>query len=206
MGEVYILRLSDLRDQEEYLLDSADCQRKEKALRFIRKDDYLRSLAAGYLMKKYLPGFSEDRLRTGKDGKPFLAGGPAFSISHAGDYVVLAWDGNADGIGVDVEPIREMEYYQPILPFYTTTEEQKAIGNDAQKAVWIWTRKESLYKCVGEGISDFRELPDVLEDQALFSGILCCLRSWKKSGHMFSIAWRGLDKSRKFHVKPVEIR
>ena len=195
MAEVYVLQLSDLYGKKNILLELADRQRREKALRYLREDDQLLSLAAGYLMKRYLPGFSEDRLWTGKDGKPFLRGGPAFSVSHGGAYAALAWDENAEGVGVDVEPIQEMGYYQPILPFYATAEEREAVGNDAKKAVWVWTRKESLYKCVGEGVSDFRELPKTLEEHVLFFGMPCRLASREKNGHMFSLALRGAGQS-----------
>ena len=135
--EVRTIKISDIRDKEKFLLDSVGRQRREKALRFHYADDRLRCLAEGYLMKQYLPGFSEKLIAFGREGKPFLPGGVPFSISHGGNYAVLAWCEGAEGVGVDVEPIRDMEYYRPILPHFMT----------------IWTRKESLYKCVGEGIS-----------------------------------------------------
>ena len=188
MIEVCAMKLSGIRNREEYLYGEADRQRRTKALRFIRADDRLRCLAAGYLMKRCLPGYREELLYTGTNGKPFLRGGPAFSISHGGDYVVLAWDEAAEGVGVDVEPVMEMECYQEILPFYATEDEQKAIGKDARKAVWVWTRKECLYKCVGEGISDVLELPEVLEELVLFQGKSFFLESLEREGHLFSFA------------------
>lgn len=194
--EIHTIRLSEIRSSEGKLIACADKQRREKALRFLHKDDRLRSLAAGYLMKKFLPHFSEDRLCFGKDGKPFLKGGPAFSVSHGGEYVVLAIDEKAEGVGVDVEPIAGMEVYRPILQSYATPNEQRAIGNDALKAVWIWTRKESLYKTYGEGVSDFLELPETLEDRVMFFGAECFLKSWQEDGHMFSAALRGVNEMR----------
>ncbi|MBQ1335889.1 MAG: 4'-phosphopantetheinyl transferase superfamily protein [Selenomonadaceae bacterium] len=186
--EVRSMRLSEIRGKERFLMESVGARRKEKAQRFRHLDDRLRCLAAGYMMQQYLPGFSEERLVFGKDGKPFLEGGAAFSISHGGDYVVLAWDEAAEGVGVDVEPVMEMECYQEILPFYATEDEQKAIGKDARKAVWVWTSKECLYKCVGEGISDVLELPEVLEELVLFQGKSFFLESLEREGHLFSFA------------------
>ena len=188
--EVRTIRISDIRDKEKFLLDSVGGQRREKALRFYYADDRFRCLAAGYLMKQYLPGFSEKIIAFGRDGKPFLPGGVPFSISHGGNYVVLAWCEGAEGVGVDVEPIRDMEYYRPILPRFMTMTERSAAGDDARKAVYIWTRKESLYKCIGEGISDFSELPEVLEDDVNFCGMPCRLKSWEKEEHIFSSALR----------------
>lgn len=192
MTEICIRKFAEFRDRENFLMDYVSNCRREKARRFLQADDRLRCLVAGYLLKKHLPGYAEDRLQIGKDGKPFLSGGSAFSISHGGDYVVLAWDEDAAGIGVDVEPIRKIEYYREILPFCTTEEERKEIGEDARKAVWVWTRKESLYKCFGEGISNPLELPATLAERVMFRGASCSLRSWEQDGHIFSIALRNL--------------
>ena len=57
-----------------------------------------------------------------------------------------------------------MDYLKDILPMYATTREQEYIGEDVKKALWVWTRKESLYKCIGEGITAPLELPEVLEE------------------------------------------
>lgn len=185
------MELSGLRGREKFLYNEADARRRHKASRYLRADDRLRCLAAGCLMKHCLPDYSEDRLYYGPDGKPFLRDGVSFSISHGGNYVMLAWCDAAEGIGVDVEPIREFEYYRQIIPRTMTAREQKFVGEDAGAAVRIWTRKESLYKCVGEGITDFRELPEVLEDRVVFLGRSCDLLSREKENHFFSVALRG---------------
>ena len=189
MIHVHVLKLSELRGRDKELMDDADAIRREKALRFRKEDDRLRCLGVGLLMKEHLPGWSVDLLRTGKDGKPFIEGGPAFSISHGGDYVVLAWDDEAESLGVDVEPIQNMDYYRPIISAFATVEEEKAIASDPEKAAWVWTRKESLYKCIGEGFSDMLELPSVLEDRVELAGAIYCLCSRKKDSHMFSLAF-----------------
>ena len=128
MISIYTMKLSGIRGKEAALLLSASPRRREKAQRFLREDDRLRCLAAGYLMQHCLSGYAEDRLRTGRDGKLFLTGGPAFSLSHGGEYVILGVTDEAPSIGVDVEPIREMAWYQPILPRFLTVEEQNAVG------------------------------------------------------------------------------
>ena len=66
-------------------------------------------------------------------------------------------------------------------------------GGDAAQAVRIWTRKESLYKCSGEGVSDFLQLPPVLHDRVLFQGKPARLTSWEACGHSFSAALWGSD-------------
>ena len=86
-----------------------------------------------------------------------------------------------------------LAYYQAILPCFMTAEERSAAGGDAAQAVRIWTRKESLYKCSGEGISDFLQLPPVLHDRVLFQGKPARLTSWEACGHSFSAALWGSD-------------
>ena len=196
MTKIYAIRLSDITDKENILIKIVGNRRREKTKRFIRAEDRLRSLAVGYLMAIYLPGFSEDRLSIGKDGKPFLEGGIAFNVSHGGNFIVLAWDDSTEGIGIDVEPITKMDYLKDILPMYATTREQESIGEDVKKALWVWTRKESLYKCIGEGITDPLELPEVLEDKVRFFGKICHLKTIEKEGHIFSVALNGGDSNR----------
>lgn len=205
MLEVRTMKLTTLRNKEEFLYNDAESGRREKALRFAHAEDRLRCLAAGYMMKHCLPGYSESLLCIGVDGKPYLKNGTPFSISHAGNYIVLAWCEDSCGVGVDVESIREMEYFRPILPYYATEEEQKAIGSDARKAAMVWTRKESLYKCVGEGISDLRELPGTLEESVLLFGTTCRICSWEEDGHMFSIALRERKEPADLHLNCVTI-
>ena len=193
LTEVRVMKISELQGYEELLYTMVSTRRREKALRFIQADDRLRCLAAGYLTEHCLPGWSESGLYTGREGKPFLRDGVQFSITHGGNYAALTWRNGTAGIGIDVEPVREMEYYQDILPYAMTEEEQEAAAGNAAEAARIWTRKESLYKCVGEGISGFAELPPVLEDRVFFLGAPCRFRSWEEDGHIFSLAVRGSD-------------
>ena len=204
MIEVRTMKLSALRDREELLYNEAARQRRERASRFVHQDDRLRCLAAGYLMKHCLPGYSEAMLYMGVDVKPFLKKGVPFSMTHGGDYIALAWCEDAESIGIDVEPIREMDYYRVILSCFMTAGEIKAVGDSARNAVRIWTRKESLYKSVGEGISDFRELPEVLADRVQFFGVPFRLTSWEAEGHSFSAALRGYDKPMELRIDAVE--
>lgn len=206
MIKIYTICLSEIQEMEEYLFLCADSERKEKAIRFRRADDRLRCLSAGYLMKHYVPGFSEKLLRIGAQGKPYLPEGIPFNVSHGGDYIVLAVCGEVRSIGVDVEPVREMEYYRDILPYSMTENERLFAGDDENRAARLWTRKESLYKCFGEGIGDISEMPEVVQDQVSFSGDLFRLKSWKTDDHMFSVAWPEDYPSREQNIKRTAVQ
>lgn len=200
VGTLYRLRLSEIKGKEEVLYQLSDRGRQEKASRYLREADRLRCLSAGYLMKSCLPSYAEDRLRTGKDGKPYLWGGPPFSLSHGGNYTVLFRDDQAEEVGADVESVKAMDACLQALPYYATKEERAEIGSDGKKALYVWTRKESLYKTVGEGISDFRELPSVLKEEVLFCERKVWLYSFEEDGHIFSIASCGENASREIEV------
>ena len=65
--------------------------RRAKAERIRSVQGRAASLAAGLLLRHglFLCGLGEDQIRTGPEGKPFLAGNPAFiSLSHSGE---LTW-------------------------------------------------------------------------------------------------------------------
>ena len=156
-------------------------------------------------MKNYVPGFSEELLYFGRQGKPFLKNGVQFNISHGGNYIVLAVSCDCDGVGVDVEPIREMDYYRNILPYAMSEGERRFVGSDAKRAACILTRKESLFKCLGEGVEDPGDMPDVISDTVPFAGHIIRLDSTGSDAHIFSVAWRkagtdDIQKIRNFTV------
>jgi phosphopantetheinyl transferase len=123
--------------------------RKYTARRYYKEEDQLRSLAAGFLLGKYLDVKSAEDLRYNEYGKPFLvrAGAPFFSLSHAGNFAALATD--AVEIGVDIEPASAME----------NAEDRR-----------LWTAREAAGKALGIGLwegEDWDSLP-ALEYQWLW--------------------------------------
>ena len=81
-------------------------ERAEKAGRFHLEGDRLLCLGAGYLMMHALGIRSESEIRLGGYGKPYAPGYPPFSISHSGDWCILASGAGRD-IGVDIEALRQ---------------------------------------------------------------------------------------------------
>ena len=91
----------------------------------------------------------------GKYGKPILANYPGwfFNISHCKDAVVCVLA--AREVGVDVESLTspDMELMQSVLH---DTEIAGVLRSPEPDRAFtrLWTRKESLLKCLGTGISD----------------------------------------------------
>lgn len=115
----------------------------------------LRGILSGYLA---VPGNSIE-FHYGEKGKPFLATetGLQFNVSHSGGLFVCAVSSGLP-IGVDVEEIRPMEDMTAIADHFFAPAEQRHLASiaeaDRKHAFYeCWTRKESVIKATGEGIS-----------------------------------------------------
>ena len=133
--------------------------RRKKAMRLC-KEEVNRSLGAGYLLQRFCETFQvrEGDCQYGKEGKPYFldASVPAFSLSHSGEWVVLAFLKEGTGeIGVDIQEWRTVSslFLKRILS-------EKELAMDLQLSpIQMWTIKEAFSKMTGEGLHlDFRLL------------------------------------------------
>ncbi len=95
------------------------------------------------------------RFSYGPQGKPALAGGPAFNLSHSGNLACLAVHSDLQ-IGVDIEEFRPIEQGLAERFFSATEIEALATLPEAEKEAGFfrcWTRKEALVKGIGGGLS-----------------------------------------------------
>jgi len=76
------------------------------------------------------------QLRCPRGGAPFLPGGPAFSIAHAGEWVACAL-APAGAVGLDLEPLAAR------APFGTLAE---------------WVAREAVAKAAGRGLAAVRDV------------------------------------------------
>lgn len=96
-----------------------------------------------YFLKKKLIG----KYTVGEKGKP-LSENCFFNISHSRGWVLLAKNDECE-VGLDVELIRPVD---DLLKQYVCNPEEYKYAKDYQKFYEIWTVKESIVKCTGEGI------------------------------------------------------
>ena len=87
--EIYCLDIRAFSPHWEEALALVSGERRALALRQPTEDALLRSLAGGVLLRRFL---GDAPLSYGPHGKPFLPGGPGFSLSHGGELAVLALD------------------------------------------------------------------------------------------------------------------
>ena len=114
-------------------------------------------LAAGLLLCRVL-GPRAEAIQYTEEGKPYLRGGPQFSLAHGGDYAVLLMA--EDACGVDVEPI---DRARPGVARAFADGERTAAASAAGFAK-LWTRKEAIAKAMGLGLSRALLAVDVRAD------------------------------------------
>lgn len=117
-------------------------------LRKMRSDRARRQTEAGLRLlatltsRNALATLTEDRA-----GRPFLPEGPAFSISHSGDYCV-ALVATAQPVGIDLERLRAIRNNR-ILRFLGT-DERAAAAHDRSAFFHAWTAREAAIKATGK--------------------------------------------------------
>ena len=139
-----------------------DDHERDRLARFRRPADRARYLAAHALARLVLAQFVGrgpatlvfDRIcRCGAEhGKPVLANGPGFSLSHAGDLVGVAV--RPDGpVGLDVEQVRAVADLDALAGHVRSPVERARDGLDPTAFFRTWTRKEALVKATGDGLA-----------------------------------------------------
>lgn len=127
--------------------------RREQAEALRRPEDRRRCLGAGLLLRHALALLGADaaEIVTDPQGKPLLPGGPAFSLSHSGDYVLCAVADRP--VGCDVQRIGGFDL-RVARRCLTPAEyaDVLAQSDPAARFYRYWTLKESFVKAVGLGL------------------------------------------------------
>ena len=153
-----------------------DAGERDRAAAFVTGADRRRFVAAHWLKRRVLghvTGRDPAGLAFGRgaNGKPVLPDGPAFNISHGGDWVAVAI-GLTGPVGVDVEIGRDEGFWQDVRPVVTGP------GDGAFDPLRLWTAKEAALKCRGTGfLMDPRGMA-IVPDGA---GFVACQVDW--DGH-----------------------
>lgn len=145
------------------------------------REEDSRALLARVLLKTH--GFhSVPRIEKTAQGKPYFPDYPAisFSLSHSGDYVLIAI--GTRPLGVDIECItpraEKLPQYALTAAEFNAYLEQ---GGDWAAFYHLWTKKEAFVKYTGEGLGKGirKELPTEVVQFFSYCGTdykaaLCC--------------------------------
>ena len=162
---IYLFSALDAFSDEDFRrgLSILPPSRREYALNFRRIEDQKRTVI-GYLLLLY--GLRHEYGIAGcpvivpaPSGKPYLIGKnmPFFSISHSGSFIGCAL--HSAEIGLDIQ---ETVSIRPALVRRVCTAEEQSLIKTDEDFCRLWTRKESVSKLTGEGISDdFQNILDL---------------------------------------------
>ncbi len=125
--------------------------------------------AVGWLLLKYLlkKNGCDAKLMAGIQttdfGKPFIPGPFNFSISYSGNIALCAVS-NVNQLGVDIEIVKDINFREFNKYFNDAEWSRIAYSENPQKSFFhYWTRKESVLKADGRGLSV--DLRDVTVDE-----------------------------------------
>jgi 4'-phosphopantetheinyl transferase len=99
-------------------------------------------------------------------GKPYIAGGCRFNISHSGAVVAAAFSRHE--IGLDIELVKKRKNIELIAKRFFCQNEYEFIINNAdptESFYYVWTRKEAFLKALGTGLYEKINLHNCLNDE-----------------------------------------
>lgn len=178
---VYVLDIAPLRGREREALALLPEERREKALRIRREEARLRSISAGLLLRE---AGIEPPFAYGEHGKPYIPGGPHFSLTHSGTLAALAVCETS--VGLDIEKIAPV---RRAAARALTIEERQYMETDPERCfAYLWTRKEAALKCTGAGLSQPMNAFSVLGDTTSPDGEPLSLCTVEYGEYMLSAA------------------
>jgi len=140
--------------------DEADMQKASS----LQNTEYRNFILSGYTyLRQVLArkiGCHPDEIQYGKEkgGKPFLTGDPLFfNISHTRNEFVFSVSDKLNS-GIDIEETGRKINFEPVIRRFFSSSEVTYILNgrsaSALRFFLLWTRKESLLKLIGTGMTE----------------------------------------------------
>ena len=155
INRVYIFDINNFDGNKSRL----EMELSKQILSFISKykleDDYLRSLIAWYLLKKYIKDdffidLNEENIVLNEMGKPYIESEVYFNISHSNNFVAVII--SESECGIDIEVYDKKRNWEVLKKNILTESELNSI-NDNVDIVKYWSIKEAYFKMLGTGIT-----------------------------------------------------
>jgi 4'-phosphopantetheinyl transferase len=141
----------------QVLLEKLPEDIRQKAKSYRRWEDSYGCLLGRHLLRRGLAdagfGGSLSDLQYTAKGRPYLANGPHFNISHSGNRVVCVLS-EGGRIGIDLEKVSDLPFHDFKTQF--SDREWDIILNEAKPLASFyhyWTAKESVLKADGRGLN-----------------------------------------------------
>lgn len=179
--KLFLADISNVSLEYEKLLDN---ERRERVKRYRLVGDKKRSILAGLMTRHFL---GDTKILKNEYGKPFLSDGRFFNISHSGDYVLFALSDSE--IGCDIEQFHYVNAVRTGRTVFTDDEMNLLLSGTDRLGTFfnLWTKKESLLKCVGEGFHRSAKSVDVRSDVFEEKGKSYFMKTWNFSDYTVSV-------------------
>lgn len=128
-----------------------------------------------------------------EDGKPWVAGGPHFNLSHSGELALIALCADA-AVGVDVERVHDLRNPGGLARRMCSARELawvQASGDLNRAVLALWVRKEAVAKAEGGGIATALSGIDVLDPVVAARGASWFVHDLPQPapGYLAAVAW-----------------
>lgn len=150
--------ITDINDISLERVRELSCDRAQKTQRYKLPADKKRCIAGGLFIKRFL---CDNKILINKYGKPVSQNGEYFNLSHSGDYVIFALSDCE--VGCDIQRT-DFIRTDGAAKFVFCKNEMNLLKNSYDKTgtfYSLWTKKESLHKCIGEGFHRSGKSTDV---------------------------------------------
>ncbi len=189
--QIYKLNIAELSAQEyETAFYEMSRERQQRCLDYRFDEDKKRCIAADFLIRKLLGDSfgkktAEIKIYTDENRKPYVNENIYFNLSHSDKYVVAAVSERR--VGIDIEKIKSVK--KNMLDYFCSDKDKKYIlgeeksvnenipENALVRFFEVWTFKEAILKCMGEGISKKAALinfADYDKYLKIFDGFVLC--------------------------------
>jgi len=143
----------------QQMLPLVSAQRREQALRYKHTFGRFCCLKSWLMLEAIMQTYNVQlsTFNYNEHGKPYIEGGPYFSISHCKEGIAVAVDEKP--VGIDIESIRKAD--KDLIERVMYAREQSMIANAAdpdREFTRLWTQKEAIVKWRGTGIESFEQL------------------------------------------------
>lgn len=176
--------LTDVRQIKPRHFELISPERAEKARRFRMPDDQKRSVAAGMLLQRLLPGAE---IITNEYGKPKAKGDTQFNLTHSGRYAAIAL-GDCE-VGVDLEAVRPVNTLRMGKVVFCEREMELLRKSSDRLGYFfdLWTKKEALLKCMGRGFHRSAKSVDVSGDRFDEDGVTYYFKTYRFADYTLSV-------------------
>ena len=202
------MRATPLAEDYEHVLHALSAEDADRAQRFVKHDDAVRSAVGALLLARMTARAVGDgampKIARTEYGKPYVVGHPEvqLSLTHSGSIIACA---SADEpVGVDVEQVRPVDFAD--FDSWLTESEKQAIAAAAdpvREFYRIWTAREAFAKCDGRGLALFDD-PAVREG---YRDAGCEFREFPVEGHVLTLCAHRIPHSLRIeHIAPLAWR